>query len=60
MTINFRPLPPQSRIDADTRKSLHARLKHEIEEERVSRELVEKHNERVRRSQIYRLTGELE
>jgi len=58
--INLRPLPPQSRIDADTRKKLHARLKHEIEEERVSREIVEKHNSKVRRSQQYKQTGSLD
>ena len=59
--IHFRR--PPSRYDSPLRqiqREKHAQLRNEIEEERVSRELVDRRNSRLRRSQNFRLLGEVE
>lgn len=58
-------LPPRQRIKADTRafkaakENTHRKLRDEIEEQRVAQDMVDRHNERVRRSQQFKQTGEL-
>lgn len=63
MTIHFTPIPPRERKRCDTRAlanaraDTHRRLRDELDEERMSRQLVEKHNRHVRESRQYRQCG---
>ena len=55
--IHFQPPPNQKACDLAKRREIHARLENEIEEQRVSAELVSKHNERIIRSTDLSLSG---
>lgn len=63
MTLTLRPLPPRIKSKADTRAlkaahiETHTRLGHEIAEQKMSREMVDRHNRHLRDSQTYRQTG---
>lgn len=56
-------LPERTRIKADTRafkaarEDTHRLLRMEIEEERLSRQITDRHNEKVRERAAYRQNG---
>lgn len=63
MTIHLHPLPPRARKRCDTRaleiarEETHRHLRDEMDEKRISKELVDKHNARIRASAEYRQNG---
>ncbi len=56
--IHFHPVAPQSRINQDARNRIHKQLESELAEERISREIVDRHNAHLRDSQQFRMTGD--
>jgi len=63
MTIHFRPIPKPVRKRCDTRAleatrvDTHRRLRDELEEQRISAILIDKHNRHLRDSQQYKQQG---
>lgn len=58
MRLHLRPVPPQTSCDKATREALHRDLRMDIEERRISQEITDRHNDHIRRSRQFRLTGE--
>lgn len=60
MTINIRGCWRTYELKQQQKRiETHARLRHELDEERISAQLVDRHNRRVLASQQFRQTGEL-
>ncbi len=60
MTLHLRPVPPQTLCDRLKRAALHRELANDNEKVKISREITDRHNERLRRSQVFRLRGQIE
>lgn len=64
--IHLRPFPRPVRRKCDTRalenarQSIHRQLRDELTEEAISQQIVDRHNERVRRNALFRQTGSLD
>ena len=64
MTLTLLPIPERKRVKCDTAAYLaakaetHRKLKHEIDEQRISAILVDKHNRHIREANQFRQTGD--